>query len=249
MWDAATSPSYDNVDMSLDVSVSALYFLCNRPTIAALMCFAQDIIYPDAPSTTAAQGDIAEPDTPRGVSPEHSDMLKTPTCAATTDSNALPHLSPNTAQDTPARSGGESRTIFKLGVAVAKLELQLGFEGYNVTPLLQCNVTDFDMNIDVHPETLLLKSNLGNVQVEDLTLAVDSPYRQSCGLRNDACESLITTEFRSGTATFFFAAGVAANCSLQDTQLVQNGHSVFIAGSKGSGGSVSACSDAHISLA
>lgn len=197
MWDAATSPSYEDVDMALDVSVTALYFLCNRPTIAALMCFAQDIVYPDLPSE-AAPGETEDPETPRDVTAEHSDMLKTPTRAAMTDDSSLPQLSPNTALDTPAKSGGESRTVFKLRLAVSKLELQLGFEGFNVAPLLQCNVSDFDMNIDVHPETLLLKANLGNVQVEDHILPVENPYRRSCGLRNDACESLITMEFKCG---------------------------------------------------
>eukprot|EP00892_Ulva_mutabilis_P007576 jgi/Ulvmu1/5190/UM021_0207.1 len=195
MWDAATSPSYENVDMALDVSVSALYFLCNRPTIAALMCFAQDIVYPEYSAAETAGEDFAEAVTPRGISAENSGVSKTPPRAEAKD-GALPHLSPNTAQDTPARSGGDARTVFKLGLAVSKLELQLGFEGYDVTPLLQCNVTDFNMNIDVHPETLLLRAKLGDVQVVDHNLAVDNPYRQSCGLRNDACESLITTEFR-----------------------------------------------------
>jgi hypothetical protein len=54
LWDAATSQDYDNVDMSLDVSVLALYFACNRPTIAALMCFGQDIVFEPAAVASAA---------------------------------------------------------------------------------------------------------------------------------------------------------------------------------------------------
>lgn len=195
MWDAATSPSYKNVDMALDVSVSALYFLCNRPTIAALMCFAQDVIYPEAALEDNA-GDSQAVNTPRAVMAEHSDMLNTPTCATADDSGAVPQLSPTATRDTPARSGGDARTVFKLRLAVSKLALELGYEGFGVTPLLHCNVTDFDMNIDVHPETLLLKAHLGNVEVEDNILPAENPYRQSCGLRNDACESLITMEFK-----------------------------------------------------
>lgn len=212
MWDAATSPSYEDVDMALDVSVTALYFLCNRPTIAALVCFAQDIVYPEVP-VDAVPGEAEDPDTPQDVVAENSDMLKTPARAAVTDSGTLPQLCSNPALDTPARSGGESRTVFKLRLAVSKLELQLGFEGFNVTPLLQCNVSDFDMNIDVHPETLLLKANLGNVQVEDHILPVQNPYRQSCGLRNDACESLITMEFKCAFSILNAAAAVElGNC-------------------------------------
>lgn len=184
--------------MSLDVSVSALYFLCNRPTVAALMCFAQDIVYPVVTTANTAE-DMGEAASPRAVTADENEMLKTPTRAATANSGSLPQLSPSAACDTPARSGGEARTVFKLRLAVSKLELQLGFEGYSVTPLLQCNVSDFDMHVDVHPETLLLKANLGNVQVEDHMLPIENPYRQSCGLRNDACESLITMEFKCGS--------------------------------------------------
>jgi hypothetical protein len=88
------------------------------------------------------------------------------------------------------------RTVFKLGVAISKLELNLGYEGYSVVPLLKCNVEDFDMNVDVHPETLLLTAELGNAQVEDLGLDVDNPYRRICGLRVDQDTSLISMQFR-----------------------------------------------------
>ena len=63
MWDAATAASYDNLDMSLDISVAALYFTCSRPTVAALMCFAQDIEFVETPSegVPEAEGSALEP--------------------------------------------------------------------------------------------------------------------------------------------------------------------------------------------
>ena len=78
MWDAATAATYANVDMSLDISVASLYFTCNRPTVAALMCFAQDIEFVEAaqgsaPEASAAKGDGAESGAleaaPSGASP------------------------------------------------------------------------------------------------------------------------------------------------------------------------------------
>lgn len=209
MWDAATSQTYQNVDMSLDIEVAALYFLCNRPTVAALMCFGNDIIFPPPPDTTSSSGAAPactaatepSPDTP--VAPEGPETVS---CAGEIDAEASPVTDPGgvdrgprhrSSHDTPvALSGGDLRTLFKLRLVVSKLELQMGYEGYSVTPLLQCNVTDFDMSVDVHPETLLLTAELGNAQVEDVCMPVGSPYRQICGLRTDVATSLISTQFR-----------------------------------------------------
>lgn len=211
MWDAVTSQTYQNVDMSLDISVSALYFICNRPTVAALMCFGNDIFFPPTPATTesmpgAAGAVTAAPPQDVTVTPEtvsRTDTAETELATATeggarsTSDGAGRAPRNRPSHDAPvALSGGNQRTLFKLGLIVSKLELQLGYEGYSVTPLLQCNVTDFDMHVDVHPKTLLLTAELGNAQVEDVAMPIESPYRQICGLRNDVATSLISTQFR-----------------------------------------------------
>lgn len=215
MWDAATSQTYQNVDMSLDIEVAALYFLCNRPTVAALMCFGNDIIIPPpleptslsgaatvrAPTIEASADASVAPEGPEIVSctgemqPEASTAVE---CGVGGTSDSTSRVTRNRpSHDTPvALSGGNLRTLFKLRLVVSKLELQMGYEGFSVTPLLQCNVTDFDMSVDVHPETLLLTAELGNAQVEDVAMPIGSPYRQICGLRTDVATSLISTQFR-----------------------------------------------------
>lgn len=205
MWDAATSQNYQNVDMSLDISVSALYFLCNRPTVAALMCFGHDIIFPEpppapgsSPGAAGASPSATAQDTPNPAIPSPTASHVEGVAAEMSSGDATGRSTrARTSHDAHvARSGGNQRTVFKLGLVVSKLELQLGYEGYSVTPLLQCNVTDFDMSVDVHPETLLLTAELGNAQVEDLALPIENPYRRICGLRNDEATSLISIQFR-----------------------------------------------------
>jgi hypothetical protein len=190
MWDATMCQTYNNVDMSLEISVSALYFLCNRPTVAALMCFGQDIVFPNAPTREKSPANRAE------ASTEFDTLGHSASHRRSSMDDAGRSTLLRTSHDTPALSGGSKRTIFKLSLVVSKLELQLSYEGFQVTPLLQCNVSDFDMDVNVHPETLLLTAQLGNAQVEDLSLPDNNPYRLICGLRNDMNTSLISTEFR-----------------------------------------------------
>jgi hypothetical protein len=96
----------------------------------------------------------------------------------------------------PTRSGGDKRTVFKLVFSVHKLQLDLLYEGFALTPLAMCSVTDFDLKVDIHPDTLHLASTLGNAQVDDCSLSEDNPYRRACGLRSDTGTSLINLDFR-----------------------------------------------------
>lgn len=185
MRDALTSQSYANEDMSLDVSVASLYFACNRPTVAALMCFGQDIAY-DSAATTPTPAAASTPDA-------HSTQLS----ASLDDAAAAP-----TQQGAKlARSGGEKRTVFKLGFCVSKLELQVAYEGYGERPFALCSVSDYDMQVHMHPESMYVTASLGNAQVQDGCLEEGNPYRQVCGLRSDTSTSLINTEFRCGAAS------------------------------------------------
>ena len=182
MRDALTAQSYANEDMSLDVSVASLYFACNRPTVAALMCFGQDIVYASAPPTPPP---AATPDA-------HSAQLSTQL-----DESAGP---PAQQGAKLARSGGEKRTVFRLGFCVAKLELQVAYEGYGERPFALCSVSDYDMQVHMHPESMFVTASLGNAQVQDGCLEEGNPYRQVCGLRSDTSASLIHTEFRCAVA-------------------------------------------------
>lgn len=112
-------------------------------------------------------------------------------------SSAGPNAQPATAEPAaPRRSGGDRRTVFKLVFSVHKLQLDLLYEGFGLAPLAMCSVTDFDLSVDVHPDTLHLKSTLGNAQVDDCSVSEDNPYRRACGLRSDTGTSLITLDFR-----------------------------------------------------
>jgi vacuolar protein sorting-associated protein 13A/C len=190
MRDAALSQSYDNVDMSLDIEVAALYFSCNRPTVAALMCFGQDIL------TSPAKPADASPKAPEGIVQEACGRSAESVLSGFEGSSAATPVSKILQPSALARSGGDGRTVFRLSLRVEKLDLQLVYEGFQRVLFAECNVADYDMQVHVHPESMLVTATLGNAQAEDSALAKDNPYRRVCGLRSDTTKSLIDTEFR-----------------------------------------------------
>lgn len=191
-WDAATSPVYDSTDAALSVAVASLFFSCNRPTVAALMCFAQDL-YPPAGKQVPDASDVeADGVGGTGKSVDSAGVIATPRLTSGVAAAGLP----GATDATPARSGGEARTVFKLNLTVQRLQLDLAYEGFTARPLACASVSDFSLAVAVHPETIFLSAELGNARVEDCALPPESPYRLCCGLRADTTDSLIRTEFR-----------------------------------------------------
>lgn len=181
MRDKATSADYDNEDMSLDIAVASLHFSCNRPTVAALMAFGSDIQFPAKPEAAPTQG-------PEGDGPEAQ--------AVRGSSNpGLDSLGARVVGGVPSGAGDCERTLFRLGFEVAKLELQLEYEGFRTTPLAKACVSNCAMAVSVFQDSMNVTADLGNVEVEDCNLALDSPYRQICGLRQDTDSSLIHMTF------------------------------------------------------
>jgi vacuolar protein sorting-associated protein 13A/C len=218
MRDAALSRSYDNVDVSLEIEVAALYFSCNRPTVAALMCFGQDIVLA-TPATCATAA--PEPSTPEGVAKEGGGKSAEPVPTGAEAAPLANHAAKAPQASVLPRVGGERRTVFMLSLRVEKLDLQLVYEGSQRLLFAECNVADYDMQVHVHPESLLVTATLGNAQAQDSAVAEDSPYRQVCGLRSDTSKSLIDTEFRCAICLLFLSQPlvvcVALYCVLRDS--------------------------------
>lgn len=63
--------------------------------------------------------------------------------------------------------GGSERVVFRLLVEMERLEASLNYESCSAPPLLLAAIEDVHFNLSVHPGTLLINANLGNMRAQD----------------------------------------------------------------------------------
>ncbi|KAL4858517.1 Vacuolar protein sorting-associated protein 13C [Chlorella vulgaris] len=205
------SSEYEGVDTSLDVSLSSLYFYCNRPTVAALITMGLDVSAAassdtlEEPGTEAglgageageageASGD-AESEVPTQVSPE---IPGAAAVASAVVEGVMAGLGVEEAGQLLGALEGD-RSMFRLTACLGTLQVLLNYEGSACATLSQASVDDFTFSLDVKPDTSMhIKSTLGNVRAVDCTLPVDHPYHLACGLRSGSSTSLVSLNFSS----------------------------------------------------
>ncbi|KAK9858457.1 hypothetical protein WJX84_002370 [Apatococcus fuscideae] len=174
------SPEYAGLDAELQTRLTTLLFFCNRPTVAALMCFGDDL----TAALKAGQPAQPAPARPRQLESQES----------------ISDLSSLENAGDLVKSGGEERTLMRVIVAIEKLEATLQYEGTDTPPMALASVEDLSVSLNVHPSTLQLQGSLGNLCATDTTLPEGHPYRDICTIRKGAESSLIELEFTSHRA-------------------------------------------------
>ncbi|KAK9864527.1 hypothetical protein WJX84_002714 [Apatococcus fuscideae] len=175
------SPEYSGLDAQLQTRLTSLLFFCNRPTVAALMCFGTDL------GEALKAGQLAKapaPSQPRQLESQES----------VSDFSSLEE------PGNLVKSGGEERTVMRVIAAIEKLEVTLQYEGVDTPPLALASMEDISVSLNVHPSTLALKGSLGNLRATDTTLPEGHPYQHICTIRKGAESSLIELEFASHQA-------------------------------------------------
>ncbi|KAL4443584.1 hypothetical protein ABPG75_011321 [Micractinium tetrahymenae] len=207
------SPEYEGVDTSLDVSLSSLYFYCNRPTVAALITLGVDIgavasaaFAGPEPAPAGAGGSAEEPKGEEAQAPckaegEQEGAGAVAAVAGVASQAAALGAGFEEAVDQAqllGGAGGGDRSMFRLTASLGTLQVLLNYEGAGCHTLSQASVDRFSFELDVRPDTSMrIRSTLGNVQAVDCTLPEGHPYRQACGLREGSSTSLVSLEFCS----------------------------------------------------
>ncbi|KAK9815130.1 hypothetical protein WJX73_008307 [Symbiochloris irregularis] len=176
-----SSPDYANVDSELHMQLTKLYFFCNRPTIGALMGLGTDL--GDAFKDPDSAG---TPDASQEQIDNAARMERTESMVSEVGYEADSSL---------ARKGGDERTTFRLSLKVQQLQAALNYEAGDAPALALTSIDDMDLSLDIHPRSMGLSATLGNLRAQDGTLEEDHPYRNVCGVRQDASASLVKLRF------------------------------------------------------
>ncbi|KAK9908805.1 hypothetical protein WJX75_003140 [Coccomyxa subellipsoidea] len=220
---AQTSSGYAGVDAEMRMRLKTLYFYANRPTIGALMGIGGDLAaaFKSGQAEAAPAATPQTADTPFAMAAgsrsgtnlqsaassvadeDRRDVEASDDLNADTASTLAPSTMRSESGDVDGGNlvmeGGSERVVFRLLVEMERLEASLNYESCSAPPLLLAAIEDVHFNLSVHPGTLLINANLGNMRAQDGALPEGHPYRNICDLRHGASTSLIELEFASHT--------------------------------------------------
>jgi len=148
-----SSPLYKDVDSEATVELEALYFFCNRPTVAALMMWGLD------------------------VSQAISNSLPPP--AVATDEG----VAAAAAEEGGIVKGAEDRSTFRLHAQMKALDVVLNYEGGDAFPLLKASMHNSRFNLDLKPSTLNILATVGNLVAKDLSYVDGYTNSTICDLK------------------------------------------------------------------
>ncbi|KAM5573225.1 hypothetical protein ABKV19_012985 [Rosa sericea] len=177
------SPLYHNMDMQVTVTLATLSFFCRRPTILAIMEFANSI------------------------------TIKDESCEAFSDSSSTAAANHDTRDDAvdgsqsmavsePAVKGllgkGKSRVVFNITLNMARAQILLMNE--DETKLAVLSQDNLLTDIKVFPSSFSIKASLGNLKVSDESLPSSHMYFWACDMRNPGGSSFVELVFTSFSA-------------------------------------------------
>ena len=161
-----THPEYKGVKTFLRATFGSLFFYCNRPTVACLMSFGNDLSLSFAGETVPA---------------DRSDMKS--------DFVSLP------APEIVVFCQDQSCVAFAMDFTFKRLQLILRYE-HDEELLAEASIVNFRFCLEnISDGTMKIMSSLGNLTVTDLTLDISNPYAKICGLRDTSTSSLVSIEF------------------------------------------------------
>ncbi|KAJ4777649.1 Pleckstrin (PH) domain-containing protein isoform 2 [Rhynchospora pubera] len=177
-----SSPQYKNLDNRVIVTLATLSFFCYRPTIIAIMEFANAINYVEGKDNGTFNDNGS--DNFSGL------MMK--------ESEAEENSSSTTVRDPPIRGllgKGKSMVIFHLTLNMAKAAIYLMNEaGSSIATLSQNNLLT---DIKVFPSSFSIKAALGNLKISDDSLNKSHQYYWVCDMRNPEGTSFVEIDFTS----------------------------------------------------
>ena len=211
-------PSYNGVDMSLDIKLNNLYFYCNRPTVAALMTMGVDLgVAASLALSEKDEGNSSEDEnkTSKKIS-EMKDSLSAWTeelrAAATKESGKAKFLS-NLEENFKFHSiydyGEASKTTsdwfqslhakqkrFEFSLSLRQLTAILNYEDSGNGALAKASVDDLNFTLNLNYDgSMAIESDLGNIEIIDLTLPDNNIHRNACSLRPGGDQSLMVVSF------------------------------------------------------
>ncbi|PPR99880.1 hypothetical protein GOBAR_AA20786 [Gossypium barbadense] len=175
------SPLYNNIDMKVTVTLSTLSFFCRRPTILAIMDFANAVTIEDETCESFGDGSSAF-----GV--KHDISSEDPV-----DNQQATNF------DEPVVKGllgkGKSRIIFNLTLNMAHAQILLMNE--NETKLATLSQENLRTDIKVFPSSFSIKASLGNLRISDDSLPSSHMYFWICDMRDPGGTSFVELVFTS----------------------------------------------------
>eukprot|EP00884_Botryococcus_braunii_P010315 jgi/Botrbrau1/19285/Bobra.0073s0028.1 len=200
-------PQYTGVDSELRMTLTTLYFFCNRPTIGALIGVGIDTgaAFTSSPSLPPTPPNTTDP-TPRPTGEEEqlpgASLTDQPGPVTSPESVSIPEplSTAGVEEGTLVKEGGAERVIFRLNVEVEKLEVVFNYESATAAPLGIAYVERVVFCLGVHPTSIVIDASLGNMKAVDGALPEGHPYRNVIGLRSGASTSLIQVALSSHVA-------------------------------------------------
>ncbi|KAK6251014.1 hypothetical protein SCA6_005019 [Theobroma cacao] len=175
------SPLYNNIDMQVTVTLATLSFFCRRPTILAIMEFANAVTIEDESCESFSDNSSA-------VGVKHDISSEDPA-----DNQQ------STSVEEPVVKGllgkGKSRIIFNLKLNMAHAQILLMNE--NETKLATLSQENLLTDIKVFPSSFSINAALGNLRISDDSLPSSHMYFWICDMRDPGGTSFVELEFTS----------------------------------------------------
>ncbi|KAH7682946.1 Vacuolar protein sorting-associated protein 13 [Dioscorea alata] len=167
------SPLYDGIDTQMCISMSALEFFCNRPTLVALIDFGFDLSL--VSSEISSKNDV-----------EAQELASKDTEKKEENGRVLVK---------GLLGYGKTRVVFNLRMDVDSVCIYLNKEdGSQLAMFVQ---ESFLLDLKVHPSSITIEGTLGNMRLRDMSLEPDHCWSWLCDIRNQGMESLIKFTFQS----------------------------------------------------
>jgi hypothetical protein len=209
------SPDYKGVDTKVVLDMATLDFFLNRPTVLALMDFAQHITAPPekAAASREDKGKQKEEQTEEGGSkageadggdggPSSEEDESESKMKGTVVSKIEPEaLDESAHSEQPAvLSGllghGKSRVVFGLEVRMQRVQVVLN-QDQGGTPLAVLAMLDLSNEVQVFPSSFSVKAGLGSLRICDSRLGEGHPYGEMFGMQKQTGVSFASLHFES----------------------------------------------------
>ncbi|XP_058084436.1 uncharacterized protein LOC131232245 isoform X2 [Magnolia sinica] len=176
------SPLYNDIDKKVAVTLATLSFFCYRPTILAILEFANAINIEN--DNSAASEDSKSSAATIEMDTSRSDAIGGPNSALVQE---------------PVVKGllgkGKSRVIFHLSLNMTRALIALMNE--NGTRLATLSQNNLLTDIKVFPSSFSIKAALGNLKISDDSLPSSHSYFWVCDMRNPGGSSFVELDFSS----------------------------------------------------
>ncbi|XP_008465914.2 uncharacterized protein LOC103503494 isoform X1 [Cucumis melo] len=173
------SPRYYDVDKQVSVTLATLSFFCRRPTVLALIEFANAINLEEESCESFSDHSSS------GIIKHDIQMEDDEQFSKNTEDGIVKGL----------LGKGRSRVVFSLELKMSRAQIFLVKENEsNLASLFQDNLL---ANIKVFPSSFSIEAALGNLRISDDSLSSSHMYYWACDMRNPGGSSFVELFFSS----------------------------------------------------